>query len=174
MDTVTLHQAGYIAVVGISGTALTTEHIGYLKRLSRKIYLCLDSDKAGVNATFSSLENLLNEEVDIKIIHITDGKDPDEFIKSGGDFEECIKTAISPVQFFVDHGRAKYDIDSVVGKTQILRDVLKYVRRMTNRIEIDMSIKILARALDLSENIIYDELKNIKLPRITEEAPKLE
>lgn len=46
MDTVALHQAGYRNAVGISGTALTKEHIGYLKRLTKRIYLCLDGDNA--------------------------------------------------------------------------------------------------------------------------------
>lgn len=70
MDTVKLHQAGFTNAVGISGTALTKEHIALLRRLTSKIYLCLDSDKAGISATFSSLESLLNEEVDCKIIRI--------------------------------------------------------------------------------------------------------
>lgn len=102
MDTIALHQAGYTNAVGISGTALTKEHVSFLKRLTKHIYLCLDSDNAGVNATFSSLENLLNEEVEIRIIRIESGKDPDEFIKSGGDFQACIDHAITPVQFFIE------------------------------------------------------------------------
>lgn len=164
MDTVKLHQAGFTNVVGISGTALTKEHIALLRRLTTKIYLCLDSDKAGVNATFSSLESLLNEEVDAKIIQIEGGKDPDEYVESGGDFNKLIGHSITPVQFFIQAGSAKYDFNSAIGKTQVLREVLKYVRRMTNRIEVDMSIKYLSRSLDLSEEVVYAELKNIKLP----------
>lgn len=58
MDTVALHQAGITNAVGISGTALTKDHIHTLKRFARRVYLCLDNDKAGIEATFSSLENL--------------------------------------------------------------------------------------------------------------------
>jgi len=164
MDTVKLHQAGYTNAVGISGTALTKEHIRFLRRLTSKVYLCLDSDKAGVNATFSSLESLLGEEMDCKIIRIEWGNDPDEYIESGGDFQTLIAHAISPIQFHLSASENRYDLSSFVGKTQILREVLKYVRRMTNRIEADMSVKQLSRALDISEEVIYGELKNIKLP----------
>jgi DNA primase len=164
MDTVKLHQAGFSNTVGISGTALTKEHIHLLRRLTTKIFLCLDADKAGVNATFSSLDSLLNEEVDCKVIQIDGGKDPDEYIESGGDFAALIEHSISPIQFFIDAGKSRYDFDSVVGKTQVLREVLKYVRRMTNRIEVDMSIKYLARSLEISENVVYEELKGVKLP----------
>lgn len=170
MDTVKLHQAGFTNTVGISGTALTKEHITLLRRLTTKIYLCLDMDKAGVNATFSSLDSLLNEEVDCKVIQVEGGKDPDEFIESGGDFTKLIEQAISPVQFFINAGKSRYDFDSVVGKTQVLREALKYVRRMTNRIEIDMSIKYLARSLDISENVVYEELKWVKAPPKKEES----
>ena len=165
MDTVKLHQAGFTTAVGISGTALTKEHIRFLSRLTKKIYLCLDSDKAGVNATFSSLDSLLGEEIDCRIIQISGGKDPDEFIESGGDFKACIENAISPIQFYIDAGSSRFDLTSFVGKTQILREVLKYVKRMSNRIEADMAIKYLARALDISESVIGDELGNTKIVR---------
>lgn len=82
MDTVALHQAGIINAVGISGTALTKEHIALIKRFTKKLYLCLDGDKAGVEATFKSLENLYNEDLDIYVISLPDAKDPDEFLKS--------------------------------------------------------------------------------------------
>lgn len=83
MDTISLHQAGIDNAVGISGTALTREHIRLLRRFAKITYLALDSDNAGVKAIFSSIENLLNEDVEIKIIQIPNGKDPDEYIKSG-------------------------------------------------------------------------------------------
>ena len=83
MDTIALHQAGVENAVGISGTALTKDHIRILKRFAHTVYLSLDSDDAGIKATFSSIENLLNEDLEIRIIHIPNGKDPDEYIKSG-------------------------------------------------------------------------------------------
>ena len=168
MDTVKLHQAGYSTAVGISGTALTKEHIKFLTRLTSRFYLCLDRDKAWVNATFSSLDSLLGEEVDCRIIQIPGGKDPDEFIESGGDFAKCIEESISPIQFYIDAGASRYDLSSFVGKTQILREVLKYVKRMTNRIEADMAIKYLAKSLDLSPSVISAELGSTKMVRPAE------
>ena len=82
MDTITLHQAGVDNSVGISGTALTEDHIRALKRFVKIIYLTLDSDAAGIKATFSSIDNLTNSDLEIRIIHIPNGKDPDGYIKS--------------------------------------------------------------------------------------------
>lgn len=82
MDTIALHQAGVDNAVGISGTALTQDHIHLLKRFAKTIYLALDADNAGVKATFASIENLLNSDMEVRIIRIPNGKDPDEYIKS--------------------------------------------------------------------------------------------
>lgn len=101
MDTIALHQAGIDNAVGISGTALTKEHIRSLKRFSDTIYLALDSDNAGVKATFASIENLLNEDIEIRIIQIPNGKDPDEYIKSGGDFLSLRKDSLSIIDFYL-------------------------------------------------------------------------
>lgn len=82
MDTIMLHQASVENTVGISGTALTPEHVNILKRFTKIIYLCLDSDSAGVKATFASIETLANQDIEARIIEIPNGKDPDEYIKS--------------------------------------------------------------------------------------------
>ena len=83
MDTIMLHQANIENAVGISGTALTPDHIRALKRFSKIIYLTLDADNACVKATFASIANLMNQDLEIRIISIPNGKDPDEYIKSG-------------------------------------------------------------------------------------------
>lgn len=101
MDTITLHQAGVDNAVGISGTALTEDHIRALKRFVKIIYLTLDSDAAGIKATFSSIDNLINSDLEIRIIHIPNGKDPDEYIKSGNNFLDLKKIALSPIAFYL-------------------------------------------------------------------------
>lgn len=68
MDTIALHEAGFTNSVAVSGTALTEKHIGIIKRLTHKIYLCFDNDKAGEAATKSSLEILKNKDLEIKIV----------------------------------------------------------------------------------------------------------
>lgn len=102
MDVITLHQNGITNVVGISGTALTESHIRLLRRLADQIYLCLDRDSAGKQAIFRSIENLQNEPVDIYVINIGEAKDPDEFLKSGGDFLASIENAVPAISFIIE------------------------------------------------------------------------
>lgn len=101
MDTVALHQAGVDNAVGISGTALTKDHIRALKRFAKIIYLSLDADDAGVKATFASIDNLTNEDLEIRIIRIPNGKDPDEYIKSGQSYTALKESALSPIAFYL-------------------------------------------------------------------------
>lgn len=165
MDTVSLHQAGVANAVGISGTALTKEHASYLKRLTTKIYLCLDSDDAGTKATFASIEALANEDFEVRIIRIPNGKDPDEFVKNGGDFEELTKHSLSVVEFFIKEGGRRYDLTGAPGKTAMIRDLLRFVRGLTDRIEADMRLREISRAMDVSLETLYAELRGIREKR---------
>jgi len=71
MDTIALHRYNFLQTVAVSGTALTEKHITIIKRLTHKIYLCFDNDKAGEQATKLSLELLKNKGLEVKIIEIS-------------------------------------------------------------------------------------------------------
>ncbi|NDK19220.1 DNA primase [Candidatus Gracilibacteria bacterium] len=172
MDTVALHQANIYNTVGISGTALTKEHITLIKRFTKKLYLCLDGDKAGVEATFKSLENLYNEDLDIYVISLPDAKDPDEFIKSGGDFQEEMKKALTPIAFYIKEGAKKYDITQMTGKKAIWEELKKMLKHIKNPIEIDAYIREIGKILNLSTDVLYSELKNFREKRIIEDVKK--
>jgi len=116
MDVISLHQYGFANAVGISGTALTESHIRLIRRLTNQVYLCLDRDSAGKQAIFRSIENLQNEPLDIYVINIGDAKDPDEFLKSGGDFSESIRQAIPAISFIIEEGASLHDLSTNQGK----------------------------------------------------------
>jgi len=173
MDTVSLHQAGITNTVGISGTALTKEHIALMKRFTKKCYLCLDGDKAGIEATFKSLENLYNEDLDIYVISLPDAKDPDEFIKAGGNFQEVMKNALTPIQFYIKEGSKRYDITEMTGKKAIWEELKKMLKHIKNPIEIDAYIREIGKILNLSTDVLYSELKSFREKRIIEEVRKI-
>lgn len=160
MDTIALHQAGVEIAVGISGTALTTDHIRILRRFTRRIYLALDSDRAGVEATFRSIENLVNENIDLQIIQIPNGKDPDEYLKSGGRVEELFSQAISPLTFFLREGSRKYDMYSIVGKKQLIQECLDFLTHIQSHSEIDMYLREISLHLGVSLDSLHADLRD--------------
>ena len=162
MDTIALHQATIDNAVGISGTALTKEHIRLLRRFAKTVYLALDSDNAGVKATFSSIENLLNEDLEIRIIYIPNGKDPDEYIKSGGDFLSLRSSSLSVIDFYLQEWGREYDMATLIGRKKLIEKCLEIIVRLSSQLEVDFYLQEISRELWVSMDILYSEYKKIK------------
>ena len=162
MDTIALHQATIDHSVGISGTALTKEHIRLLRRFAKTVYLALDSDNAGVKATFSSIENLLNEDLEIRIIHIPNGKDPDEYIKSGGDFLSLRSSSLSVIDFYLQEWGREYDMGTLIGRKKLIEKCLEIIVRLSSQLEVDFYLQEISRELWVSIDILYSEYKKTK------------
>lgn len=159
MDTVALHQAGVENAVGISGTALTKDHIRALKRFAKIVYLSLDADDAGVKATFASIDNLTNEDLEIRIIRIPNGKDPDEYIKSWNNYSELRNIALSPIAFYLIEWKRQFDISTTIGKKKLIEKCLEFLIPLKSQIEIDMHIQEMSDMLRVGKDAIYAEYK---------------
>lgn len=162
MDVISLHQAQVPNVVGISWTALTLDHIRILKRFTKIIYLALDADSAGIKATFLSIENLLNSDMEIRIILIPEGKDPDEFTKAGGNFSELRHTSLSVVDYYIKMGEREYNLNTLVGQKQLIEKCLELVAHISSPIEVDFYIKQIAEAFDVSRDAMYETFSRKK------------
>ena len=163
MDTVSLHQAGFTNSVAISWTALTDKHIKTLKRLTHKIYLCFDGDKAWEKATKLSIENLKNKDLEIRIIIMPENWDPDDYIKSGWDFQDLIKNAVSPIWFLIE--KAEFDINSIDEKKKFLTEILETLKSYNSIVEKDFYLKEISKKLDLREDTVYEAFNRTRLKR---------
>jgi len=157
MDTIALHRAGFLQTVAVSGTALTEKHITIIKRLTHKIYLCFDADKAGVQATKNSLEILKNKGLEVKIISLWAWKDPDEFLEWGWDFNQLIQNALSPIAFLIKIN--KYDLSSIDEKKKFISEILDIIRNYSDAVEQDTYLKELSKVSDTPISIIYELFK---------------
>ncbi|PIE85159.1 DNA primase [Candidatus Gracilibacteria bacterium] len=171
MDTIALHSAGFENTVAVSGTALTDKHLVILKRLTHKIFLCFDNDKAGQNATKLSLENLKNKGFEVKIIILEGGKDPDEIIKSGQDFSELIKKAVTPIGYYIKN--SNFNINSIEEKKKLLAELLEIIKSYSEAIEKDFYLKEISKLLDINESIVYDYFRRIKFKSKNEKEEKV-
>lgn len=166
MDTIALHQVGIKNVVCVSGTALTEKHITIIKKLVNKIYLCFDNDGAGENATNLSIEMLKNKDLEVKIISLDGGKDPDEVIKSGWNFETFIHNALSPIGYKL---KMMQKSESLQDKKETLKALLEIVRNYQDNIEKDFYLKEIAKKLDIKLDIVYLEYNKTKLEKRADE-----
>jgi len=165
MDTISLHQAWFTNTVAVSGTALTEKHIPIIKRLTKKIYLCFDNDKAWIDATKLSIDMLKNKDVEVKVINMVWAKDPDEIIKSWKDFQTFIDSALTPIWFIIEKVRNKYDFNSIEEKKKLLTLLLNIIKSYSNTIEVDFYLKEVSNLLDIKEDIIYQEYNRVRLKR---------
>lgn len=164
MDTIALHKADFMQSVAVSGTALTEKHITILKRLTHKIYLCFDNDKAGEQATRNSLEILKNKWLEVKIIVLRgEQKDPDEYIQAGWDFQACIDTALTPIAYYIE--KNNYNLSSIDEKKKFIAEVLDIIRNYSDSIEQDFYIKELAEKSNTPVDILYDLFKKTRKVR---------
>ena len=95
MDVIGLYQAGVENIGASLGTALTEEQARIIKRYAKRVVLSYDADNAGINAALRGMDILKAQECNVSVMHVTDGKDPDEFIKKEGknSFLELVKNA---------------------------------------------------------------------------------
>ena len=130
MDVVSLTQAGIKNVVASMGTALTKDQARILKRYSEKIYICYDGDFAGQTATIRGLEILRDEGLDVKVVSMPDGMDPDEVVsKYGVDYyKKCLLDALPLIDFKLEVLKKTFDISTIDGKRKFTNEAIKVVK----------------------------------------------
>lgn len=130
MDVVSLYQAGIKNVVASMGTALTKEQARILKRYSDKIYICYDGDFAGQTATIRGLEILRDEGLDVKVVSMPDGLDPDEVVSKYGveDYKRRLTESLPLIDFKLEVLTKTYDLNSIDGKRKFIQKALSVIR----------------------------------------------
>ena len=136
MDVIALHQAGFTNAVASLGTAFTSQHCSLLKRYTDLVYLCYDSDGAGVKAAMRAIPMLKEAGIRVKVINMRPYKDPDEFMKglSPEAFKERIEQAKSSFFYEVDNLMKEYDMNDPESKTSFMNEVAKKCLTFDNEI----------------------------------------
>jgi DNA primase len=180
VDVIIAHQHGFRNVVAPLGTALTSEHVGVVKKLARSVYLALDADAAGVKATLKGLrtlqENLDGHEVPvptpqgyirwereldavIKIIAMPDGKDPDEVIQSNPDEWRALVAGAKPaMDFYIAALTSDLDLQSGKSKAEAVARLAPLLAQIANPVEQAHHIQQIARLIQVEEQIIRQTL----------------
>ncbi len=171
MDAIALYNYWIKNVVAVSWTALTEKHLVLIKRLTHKIYLCFDNDSAWEKATKLAIENLKNKDLEVKIIILTAWKDPDDFIKSGWDFEELVKNALSPIWFLIE--KTKFNENSIDEKRKFLLELLEVLKNYDNEVEKDFYLKEISKKLNIREDSVYEAFNRIRFKKTFWENVKI-
>lgn len=160
MDVISLHQSGIENVVASSGTALTTEQIKLIKRLTENVTILFDGDAAGIKASFRSIDMLLAEGMNIRVALFPDGDDPDSFArKHPRDFvENFIKTEAKDFIDFKAEILLKEAQNDPIKKAEAIRDIVKSIGFVSNALKQEIFIKEISSKFELSEQSLFNEL----------------
>lgn len=147
MDVIALHQAGFTNAVASLGTAFTSQHCSLLKRYTDLVYLCYDSDGAGVKAALRAIPMLKEAGISVKVIDMLPYKDPDEFMKglSPEEFKKRIQQAKTSFFYEIDHIQQDYDMNDPEAKTKFMNEVAQKCLTFDNEIERNNYIEAFTR-----------------------------
>ncbi|WP_269477381.1 DNA primase [Hominibacterium faecale] len=159
MDVISLYQSGVRNVSASLGTALTENQAKMLKRYTDNVVLSYDADQAGIKAALRGLDILYGENCRVKVLHVSDGKDPDEFVKKNGKaaFLDLVAQALPYADYKLSLLRQEYDLDSTEGRVDFLKKAAE-ILRMLSPVEADIYIKKLAAETKISEGAIRLEI----------------
>ena len=130
MDTISLYQAGFKNVVASMGTSLTQEQARLIKRYADTVLISYDGDSAGQKANMRGLDILKGEGVNVKVVPLPEGLDPDDVIKQGGaeGYQKCLDSAMPLIDYKLSVLEKGFDMTRTEDKRKFVGEAIKIVR----------------------------------------------
>ncbi|HMR41540.1 MAG TPA: DNA primase, partial [Ignavibacteria bacterium] len=161
MDLISLHKHEIENVVASSGTALSEEQVSLISRYTKNICLLFDSDLAGIKAAKRGIEIILEAGLDLSIISLPDGEDPDSFLNKHGkaEFEKYVTGRQSVINFISGLYTKENKLNTVEDKTNFIKEIIGYIGKIHDKIKRVFFIKEIAELYSLYESDLRDELE---------------
>ena len=176
LDVISMHQSGIQNVVASSGTSLTTGQIRLIHRFTNNITLLYDGDKAGIKASLRGIDMLLEEGININVVLLPDGEDPDSYAQSHSteEFEEYLKrNSVDFIQFKTNLLMDEVG-DDPIRRAGLIGDIVKSIAVIPNDILRSEYIKRCSDMLKVSEQLLVSETAKIRMKRAEERQKNLQ
>lgn len=169
MDVIGVYTAGIKEVVATCGTALTPMQVRALKRHSDHLIVNFDPDAAGSNATEKSIQVLLEEGMRLKVLSLSGGLDPDEYVqKNGADgYREALDKSRGYFFWLADRARTKHDMNSADGRIAGFQFLLPAILRMPDKLERMAVANDVADYLRVEPGMVLDQFRKAVSERST-------
>lgn len=162
MDVISLNQSGIDNVCASLGTALTVQQVNLLKRYSKDITICYDSDNAGRMAAYRATDLIYNENLALKVFLVPNGKDPDEFVKAHGK-EEFLNSlnnmSIDAIEFKMEYLKQNYNLSREADKALYVDEVLtEVVDKIDSKLKQEIYMKKLQKQFNISIEALQQKI----------------
>ncbi|MBT8394487.1 MAG: DNA primase [Flavobacteriaceae bacterium] len=162
-DVIQMHQKGIKNVVSSSGTALTSDQIRLINRLTKNITVLFDGDAAGIRASIRGIDLILEQGMNVRVCMFPDGEDPDSFAKQNT-LEEVTLYLESNAKDFIQFKASLLFEDSKndpIKKAETIRDIVNSISKIPDRIKREVYIQECSRIMDISEQVLFSTLAQI-------------
>ncbi len=175
-DVISLHQSGVENVVSSSGTSLTSEQIKLIHRFTKNITILFDGDAAGIKASFRSIDIILAESMNVKVVLFPDGEDPDSFARSCSQEELKNYLAENSKDFitFKTDVLSKNTKDDPSKRVEMIKEIASSISQIPDDISRSEYIKVCSRMLRVKELDLSKEVGAQKSKRVSSSPEKKE
>jgi len=163
-DVLSFHQAGIENVVASSGTSLTIDQIRLIRRFSPNITIVYDGHDAGIKASLRGIDMVLEEGINVKVLPLPRGEDPDSFARSmsAGELTEYIKKNETDfIKFKTQLLMGSVENDPV-SKARLINEIVRSISVIPDTITRTIYIKECSRLMDVQEAVLYSEIRKIQ------------
>ncbi len=159
-DVLGLHQAGIENIVASSGTALTKEQVKLISRFTKNIILIYDGDKAGINAALRGVDIMLELDMNVDVVLLPEGEDPDSFVREKGTDEtlKYIQENKKDFIFFKSDVLLKDSGNDPTQRAQAVRGIIETVARINDPIRRAYYVRACSKLAELEEDILITEI----------------
>lgn len=163
-DVLSMHQAGIENVVASSGTALTADQIRLVRRFTSNITIIYDGDEAGIKASLRGIDLVLEEGMNVKVLLLPNGEDPDSFAKKMGasGYLNYIKENETDFIQFKTRLLLKSTENDPIAKARLISDVIRSIAVIPDTITRSVYIKECSNLLSVNEEVLYAEVRKQK------------
>lgn len=169
-DVIQLYQRGIQNVVASSGTALTSEQIRLINRLTKNIVVLFDGDAAGLRASLRGIDLILEQGMNVKVCSFPEGEDPDSFARDNS-YEDIILYLNENAKDFIQFKTSllsKESENDPIKRAETIRDIVNSISKIPDRIKRELYIQECARMMNISEEVLYNTLAQIGTKEIAE------
>lgn len=174
-DVISMHQRGISNVVSSSGTALTSDQVKLIRRYSPNVTVLFDGDPAGIRASMRGIDMLLEGDLNVKVLPLPDGEDPDSYSRQLGTsaFKHYLESEAQDfIQFKVKLLTADIKNDPIK-KAGVIKEIIESIAKINDSVKRALYIKECSSLLDISESVLIVELNKILLSRKKEKQTPL-
>ena len=164
-DVISMHQAGVENVVASSGTSLTIEQIRLIRRFSNNLTIIYDSDAAGIKASLRGIDLVLHEGMNVRVVLLPDGDDPDSFARS--------HSATEVQNYIAQHARnfitfkaellLQEAANDPIKRSSVTKDMVQSIAQIPDNIQRSMFIKECAKIMEVDENMLISEVARYRM-----------